>query len=135
MQREDSPFARTTLRHREMTAAESVHYLSFRGSAPHLQRDDGPPLQTFSDLFAAALSWLFNEIVEGLAAYGHAIHPIIPPVSVGTLAGHEAADQISNEHRANSQSDEAEGPRAPHVTLMMAHSNASVSLRAGRGSR
>jgi hypothetical protein len=121
-----------TLHHREARAGDVVHYLPLGSSTP--QKDD-PPRRTFSGLLAAALWWLFNEIVEGLAAYAPTIHPIVPPVSIGTLAGDESADQISDERRSNSQSSEAEGRREAYVTGLMVRSNACIPPKSGRGSR
>jgi hypothetical protein len=127
MQREGASFARKTLHHREMTAANVVHYLPLRSP---------PSRRTFSDLMAAALSWVLNEIVQGLAAYADTIHPIVPPISAGTLAQQESADgEFAEEHRANSQRREAESRRQAYVTTMMVRSNAWTPPRSGRGSR
>jgi hypothetical protein len=85
---------------------------------------------------AAALSWLLNEIVEGLAAYADTIHPIVPPISAGTLARQQAAnEELAEEHRANSQTREAGSRHEVYVRAMMVRSNAWVPPSSGRGSR
>jgi hypothetical protein len=136
MQREGASSARTTLHHREVIGANVVHYLPLRSPPSRSLGENGPPRRTFSNLMAAALSWMLNEIVEGLAAYADTIHPIIPPISTGTLARQEAADEeFAEEHRANSQSREAESRRQAYVRMMMVRSNAWIPPSSGRGSR
>jgi hypothetical protein len=136
MQREGASSARTTLHHREMTAAGVVHYLPLRSPSAGSLREDGPPRRRVSGLMAAALSWLLNEIVEGLAAYADTIHPIVPPISAGTLARQQAAnEELAEEHRANSQTREAGSRHEVYVRAMMVRSNAWVPPSSGRGSR
>lgn len=134
MQHDESPFARTTLHHREMTDAGAVHYLPLRSPPSHSLEKSAPPRRTFSHLMGAALSWLFNEIVLGLAAYANTIHPIVP--LAGTLAGQDAdAEEIAEAHRANSQSCEAARRRKAYVKAMMVRSNAWIPPTSGSGSR
>lgn len=134
MQRKDAPFARTKLHHREITAAGVVQYLPLRSPPSGSLAVEPPPRRAFSDLVVAALSWVFNEIVQGLAAYADTIHPIVPPNPAGTSA-RQAPAQIAEEHRANSQSPEAARRHEAYVTMMMVRANAWTPPRSGRGSR
>jgi hypothetical protein len=133
MEPESAHFARRTLHHREVPTRGVVHYLPLRASS-HAPRANASLRRRSLDLLTAAMSWVLNEVIEGLAAYANTIHPIVPPA--WTLGAPESADRdLAKEHRANSQLREAEESRRPHVRIVMVQSNGWIPPQMGRSAR
>jgi hypothetical protein len=103
----------------------AVYYLPVRNPSSAASEDSGSLRERCADLVAAALSWVLNEIIQGLAAYADTMHPGFlglprePSGQPGTVDSQNAADQSANPQTAGARSrDEA------YVTAMMMRSNA-----------
>jgi hypothetical protein len=120
----------------DATDTAVIRYLPIRYPPSSSPADEATsPWQTCWALIAATLVWLFNEIVFGLAAYGDAIHPIVPS------GLYEASNQIEVpqyqawlQQRANPQERGAISRCDAYVKVAVVHPDARTSPSPGRRS-